>query len=129
MKLTNYDHRRNITKLRISAHPLEIEKGRYTIDRTTGTSIPLDNRVCRYCKIILQINRLEDENHALFDCPLYIKPRMKFTKCTTKSPIDILSTSTSILEASFVGKFVYDIFDTRQAFEDYINDSDDNVSH
>ena len=60
---------------------------------------------------------------------IIIKPRMKFTKCTTKSPIDILSTSTSILEASFVGKFVYDIFDTRQAFEDYINDSDDDVSN
>ena len=63
--------RSHVAKLRLSAHDLLIETGRYTGDL----------RTCRYCvdrsnaMILNQLPMadpiLEDETHALFDCPEY----------------------------------------------------------
>ena len=50
-----------ITRLRVSAHGLRIETGRYTLPKTPG-----EERVCWNCK-----DYIEDELHFLFNCPLY----------------------------------------------------------
>ena len=47
----------------MSNHNLMIEKGRHlNIDR--------NNRYCKFCK-----NKIEDEQHFLINCPLYITER------------------------------------------------------
>ena len=59
-----------LTKLRISAHQLYVETGRYC-----NPSIPRENRFCFHCK-----NIVEDEKHFLLDCPLYKHVRKKYSK-------------------------------------------------
>ena len=53
--------RRNFTKLRISAHNLAIETGRYTKPAPT----PIEKRLCFHCK------EFETEFHFISKCPLY----------------------------------------------------------
>ena len=52
------------TQLRMSAHDLQIERGRYV-------NIPRKERICIWCKTTLGQNIIEDEKHTLFDCDLY----------------------------------------------------------
>jgi hypothetical protein len=65
--LNNVMQRKEFTKLRISAHQLQIEMGRYTVPKKT----PLENRICKYCNT----NQIEDEKHFLMFCPLYLTER------------------------------------------------------
>ena len=53
--------KRRFTQLRISAHRLCIEIGRYSRPK-----LPRENRVCFSCK-----NAVEDEKHFLFHCKEY----------------------------------------------------------
>jgi hypothetical protein len=57
-----------LTKIRIRAHSLAIETGRYTKPVT-----PSDQRTCKYCKHLV-----EDEIHFIFQCPQYSIIRSKF---------------------------------------------------
>ena len=57
-RVTNYHDRANITRLRISAHRLEIEVGRYN-------NTPKDERICAWCNIVLDENTIESELHLL----------------------------------------------------------------
>ena len=50
-----------LTKLRIGAHSLAIETGRYGT-----TKIPADQNFCKFCP-----TNVEDEVHFLFQCPQY----------------------------------------------------------
>ena len=59
-------NRRNFSKMRISAHTLAIETGRYT--RPVTAEI---DRTCIICKNGL----IENEFHLLFECPLYTNER------------------------------------------------------
>ena len=54
--------RHNITKLRISAHSLAVETGRYTRPKTL-----LVNRTCNFCNNF----EIEDEFHMFLRCPFY----------------------------------------------------------
>ena len=58
-----YD-RVNLTKLRTSAHELEIELGR-------RKGIPRQERHCRWCKLSMNAETIEDEDHLLHKCDLY----------------------------------------------------------
>ena len=58
-------HRMALCKLRISAHDLQIEKGRYS-------NTPLEKRKCTTC------NAIENELHFLDDCNLYDTLRSDF---------------------------------------------------
>ena len=60
--------RRNLTKLRISAHNLAIETGRYT----KGTNIMPNKRLCFHCKLV------ESEYHLVLECSLYTDLRKNF---------------------------------------------------
>ena len=60
--------RASLTKLRISAHPLEIESGRYQKPLK-----PKDTRFCQTC-----ITLVEDEYHFIYECPVYHSLRLKF---------------------------------------------------
>jgi hypothetical protein len=56
------EDREAMTKIRISAHDLEIERGRYA-------GLPREERLCKICGTI------EDEFHFLNNCTLYAQPR------------------------------------------------------
>ena len=62
--------RRNLSKLRISAHSLAIETGRYIKNKSTQTQ-PIDKRLCFNC------NKIESEFHLIFECTLYETERQK----------------------------------------------------
>lgn len=55
--IKNFDQRRHLTRLRLSAHQLSIEKGRYL-------GIPREDRVCTRCNS----GEIEDEIHFLLSC-------------------------------------------------------------
>ena len=67
----------DFSKLRLSNHILEIEKGRFT-------KIHKDSRFCKYCKN----QSIEDEFHFILSCRLYNDNREKlFRKIYTNNPI------------------------------------------
>ena len=63
-EVTNTKHRCALTKLRLSAHRLEIETGRYS-----GNTLA-ENRFCTYCQFEGR-EVVEDETHFLITCPMY----------------------------------------------------------
>ena len=65
--ISDRDIRRNLTKLRCSNHPLQIEQGRYSQTNVT-------ERLCIAC------NKIEDEIHFLTECKLYVTVRQKLYK-------------------------------------------------
>ena len=64
--LMNRIHQKSLTKLRISAHKLEIENGRYS-RKSVG------DRVCKKCNY----NKVEDEIHFICECSLYNAERIR----------------------------------------------------
>jgi hypothetical protein len=67
--VTNRQHRYALTRLRISAHHLYIERGRYL-----KPMIPREKRFCSYCQT-QTMNLIEDEQHFLLTCPQYMEIR------------------------------------------------------
>lgn len=61
-----------LTRIRLSSHNLEIEKGRWTKPKAT----PRDQRICQLC----QIQQTEDELHFMTKCPKYDNIRPNFLK-------------------------------------------------
>ena len=62
-----------ISKFRLSAHSLEIEKGRYN-------KIERKNRICKLCNR----GEIEDEYHFFSICPHYLSYRNQFRICLDK---------------------------------------------
>jgi hypothetical protein len=62
--LKNPQTRKEMTKFRLSGHRLMVEVGRYT-------KIKLEDRKCPNCNL----EEIEDENHFLLTCPLYMEQR------------------------------------------------------
>ncbi len=89
--IKNEKHRTALTKFRISAHTLAIERGRYTRPPT-----PVENRICKQCTD----KKVEDEHHFLLEC----------TKYQTQRDIlfQIVSTKCKLFETlSTENKFIY----------------------
>jgi hypothetical protein len=53
----NFKYRQAVTKLRISAHRLPVETGRYN-------NVPYNDRLCKHC----DINEIGNESHFLMSC-------------------------------------------------------------
>ena len=68
------------TQLRISAHDLQIERGRYS-------NTPRENRICTWCQTSMGISKIEDESHVLYECDLYAKYRSKLITNLNKTPV------------------------------------------
>ena len=77
--IQDFTVRCTLAKLRVSAHNLQIETGRFSKNIT-----PRDERFCPYCKI-LNIFTVEDEVHFLLACPLFNEERVKFLEGTHKA--------------------------------------------
>ena len=64
--MVNSKYRKELTRVRTSAHSLAVETGRYLRPKP-----PRELRVCKLCKQ----NKVEDEVHFLTDCSLYVTKR------------------------------------------------------
>ena len=145
LNINEFQLRSSLTKILISSHDLEIEKGRYT-------NVPRDTRLCKYCNEILNINELEDEAHALNVCPLYSLARDKLSNLlnrdltqsptythdsSTNTTASITNTLSYILSKSndgseqdithlyHISKFCLHILEHRKAFIKYLSDYTD----
>ena len=67
--LSDFKVRSTLAKLRLSAHILLIETGRFSKNKK-----PRNERFCPYCKS-LNISTVENEIHFVLTCPLYKKER------------------------------------------------------
>ena len=109
------DHRKALTRLRISAHHLAIETGRYTHPK-----IPVENRICPLCPG----NNIEDEYHFLLVCPCYAALRKSLIDNISENCINfnnlaspdkfmyLLSAGIDIVKHN--AKFVHDAFKLRE---------------
>jgi hypothetical protein len=107
--LHNEKHRIATTRLRISAHNLAIERGRYTSPPT-----PAANRICKHCNG----HKVEDEYHFVMKCTKYeIQRNELFQKIAREVPLFdqlkdedkftyMLSSGIEILK--LVAAFIYD---------------------
>lgn len=77
----DFEIRKNITRLRISAHSLYIETGRHK----RPTKVPVDQRLCDPC------NNIEDEYHFIMACSKYNIPRNNLIKKIQEIFVDSMS--------------------------------------
>ena len=78
LNIKNFKLRSSMAQFRLSAHKLEIEKGRFI----SNTYIPPKERLCKQCNL----NECEDEKHFLLRCPLYTNIRESlFNTCSTSN--------------------------------------------
>ena len=79
--IPNKIKRRSLTKFRLSAHNLNIERLRYTTK--SQKRIPPEERLCLLCNL----QETEDEQHFLAVCPNYSMLREKlFMTCENEAP-------------------------------------------
>ena len=102
-EVSNPAHRRALTKLRISDHSLEFERGRYK-----QTYVQPKDRHCSNCAV------MEDERHFVLTCPLYTPIRDSlFTKIGQLNNFrNFIAPKKNIRE---IAKFVFDCFQIRNS--------------
>ena len=66
-----FTDRAALTQLRISAHDLNIETGRYLQQSR-------EERLCEWCHLVTSSNNIETEKHVLLECDLYSVHRREF---------------------------------------------------
>ena len=122
-EVRNTEHRIAMSKLRLSSHTLEIERGRYS-------NTQAEERYCTHCKA-LGSTLVEDEKHFLLHCPMSKELR---EKCL---PIEILNDNvlsdnekfTTIMTNSVLiqstAKFVYEAFKNRDLCLEVLNTIND----
>ena len=116
LNIGNNNHRKAITKLRLSSHRLEIEVGRWK-------KLTREERICRSC----ELRKVENETHFLFEWSRYMQKRIlmyNFTK--EKVGIDMrkeheqfnnlrsLFTTGELSTSNALGKYIYECFRERQ---------------
>ena len=82
--IKNFYDRASVSKIRISAHRLEIEVGRHN-------KTPKDERICTWCDLTMFVKTVEDEPHFLQHCDLYSNLRHELVTKTR----NFLTTSTN----------------------------------
>ena len=122
-EVKNTRHRTALSKLRLSGHSLEIERGRYS-----GT--PPEERYCTYCKA-LGSRLVEDEKHFLLHCPMSKELR---EKCL---PMEVINDNVLTDDEKFINimtnsvlfqstaKFVYMAFENRDLSLEVLNTIND----
>lgn len=122
--LQNYKYRNALTRLRISAHSLYIETGRYV-----RPPIPREDRFCIFCKCNYNHNVTESELHVITDCPLYHYTQHDTTQRIPSGDTSIhdlfINTDNNTNYNFLAGKLAYNIQETHNAYIEYYS----NYSH
>ncbi|KAL5264769.1 hypothetical protein ACHWQZ_G005741 [Mnemiopsis leidyi] len=109
--------RKSLTRFRISAHNLFIERGRYETP-----IIPRADRTCIFCSVNFGAKSIEDEHHVLVGCPLYrtVKIKSGFYPSSDCALVDSLSNQDiSPKDATKIAKTVHAILTTNTAYTNY----------
>ena len=121
--IKNDKHRFALSRLRISAHNLYIERGRYK-----NPPVSRDDRICMYCKHNYNTNMIESESHVLDDCALYNSVRT--TICSSiqcKTLTDLIADAGNDGQLSTVaGEAAYRILEMHKAFTGYYESNPEN---
>lgn len=108
LNVVNTNNRRiSLTQFRISAHNLEIEKGRHE-------NINRNERKCKYCTL----NQIESEYHFLLVCPKYYDLRKRyfkpyFCRWPTLQKFETLMSTTNIKTLNNLANYLYYAFKER----------------
>ena len=99
-----------LAQIRISAHSLRIQTGRFARDRI--------ERNLRYCEIC-NSDEIEDEFHFLFKCPAYDSLRKQYIKRYYYNRANMIKckqllTSTRYSEIRSLAKYIHEAFKTRK---------------
>ena len=109
-EIRNIEHRKSMTKLRMSNHLLNIEKGRHM-------GLPRGERTCPFCP-----PAIEDEQHFLLKCDHYKHEReilLEHVPIISKLPNDLTKTVCLMLEHPKVtAKFIHQAFHERTLYMD-----------
>ena len=100
----NIKHRTYLTKLRISDHELEIERGRYK-----RPYVEANQRYCPFCP-----GEVEDEKHFLIKCPLYNKFRQNLSYKLNKEFQFMELINPPKNSCALIAKFICDCFNKRK---------------
>jgi len=116
LDMSNQKHCRALARLRISAHRLQIERGRYTTPLT-----PAEHRLCKKCAL----TEIEDEFHLLMKCTNYTTLRQIFFMkvyelCPNAKTLDDKNKFLYIMSAGedifkHLSAFVYEAFQIRES--------------
>lgn len=109
----NPSHRSAMTKLRVSAHTLQVEMGRYK-------NLELEKRKCTQC----DLEEIEDEKHFLLKCKLYKKERDELFNNSLEFPANQNYTDEEIMvkiltnkteqTITKIAKFIHTCFSIRE---------------
>ena len=102
-KISGFQQRRHISKLRCSDHALEIEKGRH---KKGNTRTQAHERVCTICKN----GHVEDEEHFLLKCGAYKSIRKMYKFENFKEASEFFNEE----NLSTLGKYIIEAFDMRE---------------
>ena len=112
--IVNPEHRKALTRIRTSAHPLKVETGRYS-----RPAIERNLRLCNFC----DLHEVEDEEHFLLRCKLYSDLRNQMfsdisVECKNFTTLSDYNKVFYLLNAEgpcikSVAKFCYNSFDLR----------------
>ena len=108
-EIQNIEHRKSMTKLRMSNHILNIEKGRHT-------DLPREERTCHFCPLLV-----EDEQHLLLKCTHYKHARTSLLEIV---PLFHLPNDHSKIECLMLehfkqtAKFISHAFNERKLYMD-----------
>ena len=99
-----FDHRKAITKLRCSDHPLQIEKGRHR-------NIPRDNRLCKLCPL----NVVETEEHFLTSCTFFHRYKPKYDLLNIRDAKAFMINT----EHTVLGSYLSEAFSERKRYKEW----------
>ena len=123
--ISNVAHRNALSRLRISAHNLYIERGRYTKPIT-----PRDDCICLFCKHNYNVTTVESEEHIINDCELYtpirnsVIAKLMLTHTPPFTILDIFTNTTdSPLFNGLAGKMAFYIQEINETFVRYYSQS------
>ena len=116
LHIENDKHRNALSRLRISAHNLYIERGRYE-----NPLVPREDRICLFCKYNSNTNIIESESHVLDYCPLY--SCIRTTICSSvhyNSLSDLVADADKDEKLNMVAaEGVYNILEMHKAYTSY----------
>jgi hypothetical protein len=111
VRFLDRNSRSTLCKLRISAHKLMIEMGRYTIPKT----VP-ENRLCTFC----DLHEVEDEFHFMMKCTLYEDYRGKLLS-EISEVFDVTNLSDNDIFLNLMCTQEYDIIKSVSKYVDIAN--------
>ena len=122
-EVKNTKHRQAMSKLRLSSHQLEIERGRWY--NGSGNGSDSEERFCNYCQS-LGHSVVEDEIHFLLHCPMSTELRENLLPRETLNDIALSDSEkfVNIMTCSDLqstAKFIHLAFENRDLCLDVLN--------